>query len=299
MKWFAIFKTGTHTDSSGNTKNWTEEDIDKIVNNYDPQKNEAPIVIGHPKTNAPAFGWIEKLKRVGDTLYALPKQVANDFVEMVKKGLFKKRSISLYPDGTLRHVGFLGATPPAVKGLPDVEFKDENNIQTIEFEQSDQSEPKGLDEQDKTDTTPKDHSDHKDDEQAEIIKELKEKTEKMKVEFAESVRARIKAEEELEKLRLKIRKAEFEQFLNERLAYGNILPAQVGVINDLLMALSSVEFADRTDKPSPLEQFKEFLVSLPKVIDLSNPKPIPSDRSDNVSSIELVSEEIRKQMSNI
>lgn len=131
-KWFAIFKAGKHTDSSGNTKEWTEADLDKIVASYDPAKHEAPIVIGHPKTNAPAYGWIESLKRVGDTLYAKAKQLVPEFVEMVNKGLFKKRSISLYPDGTLRHVGFLGATPPAVKGLPDVEFKDGEKILNYE-----------------------------------------------------------------------------------------------------------------------------------------------------------------------
>jgi hypothetical protein len=43
----------------------------------------------------------------------------------VNQGLFKKRSISVYPDGTLRHVGFLGAQPPALKGLADFAFKDE------------------------------------------------------------------------------------------------------------------------------------------------------------------------------
>ncbi len=51
---------------------------------------------------------------------------------MVKAGRFKSRSASFYhPDNPnnpkpgvyyLRHVGFLGAQPPAVKGLKAVEF---------------------------------------------------------------------------------------------------------------------------------------------------------------------------------
>ncbi|MCX8009877.1 MAG: GPO family capsid scaffolding protein, partial [Ignavibacteria bacterium] len=147
-KWFAIFRTGKHTDSAGNEREWNESDLDKIVEGYNPTKHEAPIVIGHPKTNSPAYGWIEKLKRVGDTLYASAKQLVPEFVEMVKKGLFKKRSISLYPDGTLRHVGFLGATPPAVKGLPDVEFEDEQNSYNYEFEDwTDIEEPKNYQEE--------------------------------------------------------------------------------------------------------------------------------------------------------
>jgi len=128
-----IFKTGTHTDSQGRTKEWGTADIDKIVASYDPTQHEAPIVIGHPKDNAPAFGWAEGLERKGEVLFAKAKQLVPEFVDMVKRGLFKKRSISLYPDGSLRHIGFLGAQPPAVKGLTDVAFAADEGGVTIEF----------------------------------------------------------------------------------------------------------------------------------------------------------------------
>ena len=130
--WIPIFKTGEHTDSQGNTKTWTEAELDAIITKYRPGEHEAPAVIGHPKDNGPAWGWVEALKRDGHILYAKFKDLAPEFVDMVKKGLFKKRSISLYPDMTLRHVGFLGAMPPAVKGLPDVAFRDGGG-QIIEF----------------------------------------------------------------------------------------------------------------------------------------------------------------------
>ena len=48
-------------------------------------------------------------------------------------GLFKKRSASLTPDLKLNHVGFLGAAAPAVKGLKDVEFTEDSEYSTIEF----------------------------------------------------------------------------------------------------------------------------------------------------------------------
>lgn len=134
-EWFEIFKTGNHTDSSGKNRNWTEEDLDKIVANYKPEDHEAPIVVGHPKHNSPAYGWIEALKREGNKLFAKPKQLVDEFVDAVKQGRYKKRSISLYPDLTLRHVGFLGGMPPAVKGLDDVEFSEEQDPQTFEFEE--------------------------------------------------------------------------------------------------------------------------------------------------------------------
>jgi len=82
----------------------------------------APIVIGHPKTDDPAFGWIDRVFREGKTLFAEVTEVAKEFREAVNQGFYKKRSISLYPDLTLKHVGFLGAMPPAVKGLADIKF---------------------------------------------------------------------------------------------------------------------------------------------------------------------------------
>jgi hypothetical protein len=121
--WVEIFKSGLHTDSSGNTKLWDESDLDSIAAKYDPQQHEAPVVIGHPKDNSPAYGWVEALQRQGQSLWAKLRLIP-EFVEMVKKGLYKKRSISLYDSHGLRHVGFLGAMPPAVKGLKDVQFNE-------------------------------------------------------------------------------------------------------------------------------------------------------------------------------
>lgn len=131
--WVPVFMTGIHTDSEGRTREWTEEDLDKIVTNYNPDQDEAPAVIGHPKETAPAYGWVEGLKREGIHLMAKFKDVVPEFAEMVKRGLFKKRSISIRPDLTLKHVGFLGAVPPAIKGLPNMEFKAGDDAVTIEF----------------------------------------------------------------------------------------------------------------------------------------------------------------------
>jgi len=131
--WIEVFRTGTHTDSAGNTKDWTEDDLEEIAKNYNPEKNEAPIVIGHPTESSPAYGWVEKIKEESGILWAKCKDVIPEFTDMVKKGLFKKRSISLYPDFTLRHIGFLGATPPAVKGLADLKFSEDEGAMLFEF----------------------------------------------------------------------------------------------------------------------------------------------------------------------
>lgn len=134
--WFEIFKTGTHTDSGGNVKSWTEDDLDAIAKNYNPSDYEAPIVIGHPALDAPAYGWIESLRRTGDKLLAHAKQVAPEFAELVRNGSFKKISIALTDDNKLRHVGFLGAAAPAISGLKTAEFASVPESVCYEFSES-------------------------------------------------------------------------------------------------------------------------------------------------------------------
>ncbi|SDU26855.1 hypothetical protein [Desulfobacula phenolica] len=137
-EYIEIFKGGKQTDSSG-TPHDGDKLIEKALASFNANDHEPPAVIGHPKENAPAFAWVEGLKEevVNGTkvLMAKFKQVVPEFEEMVKKGLFKKRSASFYPDGRLRHVGFLGAAPPAVKGLADIGFNEDDQV-TFEFEES-------------------------------------------------------------------------------------------------------------------------------------------------------------------
>ena len=130
---FEILKTGKFMSSNGKEKEFSQTDLENIASSYDPAVSEAPLVIGHPKTNDPAYGWIENLKVTGDRLIAKAKQVVPEFLEAVKNGLFKKRSVSLTQDGKLRHVGFLGAELPAVKGLADLSFSETETDTTYEF----------------------------------------------------------------------------------------------------------------------------------------------------------------------
>jgi len=128
--WCEIFRTGKHVDKKGRERNWTEGDLDHMVASYDPAGgHEAPIVIDHDEEGkgkhvpgGPAYGWIDGLKRVGSNLYAAFKSVVPEFAKAVNDGFFKKRSIRILPDGTLGHVAFLGALPPAIKGMPDHTF---------------------------------------------------------------------------------------------------------------------------------------------------------------------------------
>lgn len=126
--WIEIFRGGKQTDSNGRPHDG-DALIDKAVKKFNVAEHEPPLVVGHPANNSPAFGWVEKLKKTtkngATVLLAQFKDVVPEFEELVRKGVYKKRSASFYPDGSLRHVGFLGAAPPAVKGLADLKFNEE------------------------------------------------------------------------------------------------------------------------------------------------------------------------------
>lgn len=130
-----IFRPGVLIDDAGVERTFTAADIKAMADGYDPALREAPLCVGHPESNLPAYGWVARLA-VNDAgrLVMDHRQVEPQFAEMVATGRFKKRSAAFYPPqhpsnpkpGTwyLRHVAFLGAQPPAVSGLKDIQFAD-------------------------------------------------------------------------------------------------------------------------------------------------------------------------------
>lgn len=142
-----ISRPGTHVDSAGREWTFTEADFAASAAAYDPAKHEAPIVVGHPRHDLPAYGWVKSLSAGSDGLTADPAQVDAAFSELVQAGRFKKVSASFFPPNSpnnpvpgvwyVRHVGFLGAQPPAVKGLRQIEFADaDDDIVTVEFSEA-------------------------------------------------------------------------------------------------------------------------------------------------------------------
>lgn len=143
-----IFRGGKTIDAHGQRITFSESLIAKIARDYnailatDPSL-DAPIVIGHPNDNAPAYGWIKRLVAKGLDLFAEPQQMDSAFKELVQQGRYKKISSSFYLPGSpanpikgymLRHVGFLGALPPAIKGLKSAVFNENHEkFLTLDF----------------------------------------------------------------------------------------------------------------------------------------------------------------------
>jgi len=142
-----IFRSGKHTDDAGNVHVFEPAVIDEIAASYNPALRQAPLVVGHPAANLPAYGWVARAAakdgELGRVLTMDSRDVEPAFAEMVRDQRFPKRSASFYPPAHpsnptpgkwyLRHVGFLGAQPPAVAGLKDIQFSEQADAGVVCF----------------------------------------------------------------------------------------------------------------------------------------------------------------------
>ena len=122
--WIDVCRAGEHTDSRGRAVGITPDDIAGIARRY-AGEDPAPVVLGHPKDDDPAYGWVGKLRAVGGALQAKLRKLDPAFREWVESGRYRGRSVALRGgpgNWSLRHLGFLGATPPAIEGLAPSEF---------------------------------------------------------------------------------------------------------------------------------------------------------------------------------
>lgn len=240
---------------------------------YDPAKREAPLTVGHPLHNLPAYGWVKQLTRTASGALAMTtRQVEPQFAEMVQAGRFKKRSASFYPPQSpnnptpgrwyLRHVAFLGAQPPAVAGLKDINFSQDDAGGAVCF-----SEPATADH-------PQEHD---------MSKELEEKLAKAQkdLEAANAATAAAKAQAAdatkkaaeasaqaasfAEKARA-VRKAGFVTFAEAQVKAGTLLPKDKDMAVATLDALADVQpvqFAegDTTRKVSPAQWLQDLIAA--------------------------------------
>jgi len=111
-------------------KNITPEILDQVVKNF---KGRVPVTPGHELADhVPALGWVERVERKGDRLYAeiSPNFLIKDLFEL---GLYGNWScgLKLNDEGEyyLHHLALLGAVPPAIKDLAIVSLGDAVNVE--------------------------------------------------------------------------------------------------------------------------------------------------------------------------
>ncbi len=286
-----IFKPGRVTAGDGRELEFTQDDLKAIAAAYDPALHEAPLVIGHPKADLPAHGWVKRVE-FSDTDHRLkvePNQVEAQFADMVKSGRFKKISASFYtpdsprnpakagPDGKkpyyLRHVGFLGAMPPAISGLKSVSFNaGEEGV--IEFGEAASASTEAEDalpisKEERMTVSP------------EEIAAREAALSKKELEFAEREKAVVtretalsEREKTVEVAETRIRKAEYADFVESLVKAGKVLPTHKADLIEFMDAVNDVgtiEFSEGEKKvqKSALDFLKTFLSALPKQVDFS------------------------------
>ncbi|MYA88744.1 MAG: hypothetical protein F4X97_09895 [Boseongicola sp. SB0662_bin_57] len=118
--WFDVARPGTFTDARGKEVELTEAWLRRLAAAYDPDE-PAPVVVGHPPLDAPAYGWIKGLRMSGDRLQAKVFKVMPEFRVAVEAGRYAGRSLAILGD-RIRHLGFLGGRAPAIPGLKPAQF---------------------------------------------------------------------------------------------------------------------------------------------------------------------------------
>lgn len=137
-----LFRPGTFVSAEGREVSFSAADLAGVAAAYDKASDPAPLVVGHPSTDDPAYGWVDSLSFADGFLTAVPERVAPSFAEAVRAGSYAKVSAQFYPPEDpsnpkpgswyLKHIGFLGAHPASVKGLGVVSMNERANEQASE-----------------------------------------------------------------------------------------------------------------------------------------------------------------------
>lgn len=238
MQLVEIFRSGTHTDSSGTERTFNDADLDQVSGSYDASKHSAPLLVGHDESK-PNMGIVDRLVRIGSSLYAQTQNVSDEFKSLVNERRLPALSAALYhPDDkrnpspgvwALRHVAAVQI--PAVKGMITPQFAEGDLSIAIEF-----SEPSILGESPMTTLTPA---------------ELEQR------EAALAVREAL------------ISQDEFANFAETLLREGKQFDKVQASALFLGLPQTGVIAFSETDKPNPRDAFKAFLKGLPNTVDFT------------------------------
>jgi len=203
-----------------------------------------------------------------------PDQVEPQFADLVRAGRLKYVSASFWTPAAptnpkpgifyLRHLGFLGAEPPSVKGLKPAEFADEADTLTLTF-----STPEDLT---MLDRTADDRTAEFAEREAELAKRNQELAQR---EQAIAERERLAAEQAAT-----IHRSECKAFAEHIADEGRILPRDIAPLAALLATLPSdaaaaaVDFAEPAEggEPqarTPAAYLRDLLARLPVQVDYS------------------------------
>lgn len=121
----------------------TKEEIKQIADNY--KEDDAPVVIGHSGADDKqmAYGRVKSLwteDRNGKLYLIGEVELLNDIAEYYDLGLYNRWSIGIAKNAEgkwyLHHLALLGAVPPKIKGLRELQNYSDTDIQSFDFADS-------------------------------------------------------------------------------------------------------------------------------------------------------------------
>jgi hypothetical protein len=267
-KLLEIFKPGNFVSVEGRVCSFSAADVAATVAAYDPAKHKAPLVVGHPKIEDPAYGHAVALSLGSkNVILAEPANVDPAFADAVNNERYDSISASFWsPENPrnpvpgvwyLRHIGFLGAVPPAVPGLNQPSFAegDDTDLITINFAapQEPIMEPK----------------------EKAALEERERKLQTDEASFADQQAGLAAREKALKEKEAKVRTDEIESFAEGLIAQGRLLPGEKASLVAVLQSIPegvTVSFADGDGKAAdtdPAELLRKFVSGLPPRVDFA------------------------------
>ena len=135
---------GRKVDSRGVAKEFTPEFFAEVAESYNPSNFKAPAIISHDTKGIPddklhknkelSYGAVSAVKFAGDRLKVVFDKLSPKIKEYFENGELLSVSPSFYPpqhhsnptpgQWSLRHLSFLGSSPPAIKGMAAPQFSE-------------------------------------------------------------------------------------------------------------------------------------------------------------------------------
>lgn len=235
----------------------TPTDLAQIASSYNPELHEAPAVIGHPATDDPAWGWVRAAVLKKDGLW-LDVDATQELSELVEGKRYKKVSVSLYPPDhpanptpgvfSLKHLGFLGAQVPAVKGLKPIGLSEDRTLITIEFSEKESE----MDEEEKA-----------------ALAAREAAVKQAEADLAEQKKAVELAEKQVAQREKELNQAKWNAKVDEVIQTGKLLPKDKKLMLAFCETLSTQTIDLGEGEKPQLDQFFGFLDNLPVQVDLS------------------------------
>lgn len=150
-----VLKLGNAISADGVETFHSKRDLEDLVESYNTDIHEAPVILGHDEDknwaellssdSRPAYGWITKAYVDGNDLY-VDVDASDELIQFIKDKKYMKRSLAYYGRDSrnnptpgklyMRHLAMLGASPPAIKGLKDIELAEGDNKEMATKEES-------------------------------------------------------------------------------------------------------------------------------------------------------------------